>query len=485
MSRNSVLTRREMAAVGALLGVQAFLLWLKIDAPFTEPAAYGRSCVNATIARNFFEQGMRFLYPQLDYGPLPGYAALEFPLIPYLAAMVYAVTGVHEWVGRVIPALFGLGTTLVMWKLASEDTRSDVARIAAVLIVVLSPTFTFFSRVFQSDSAMIFFSVLTLLLLVRAQRAESSSGSFAAACVTCALAMLLKPSSLVLMPAFASVLVFRGVPSIRRVIVLGVATVVPVAAFYLFARAVNTYPETVGIDAVVARATFARMLQFNYDLQIAKDILQSATPFGMVMMAGGLWFAIRRLETWYMPLWAAGAVALDLVFNEALSHHEYYQIIWVPLAAMCAAQVVDAVAHGGALRGTLRTMAIAAAMVLVAGSAALTWRFLALRFQLPPESAARVTVAAFVEAQTPPDALVGVEDIDLLYYAHRRGWPYGTDTAELISKAQVTTAEEKGIQYLAVQDESRLSAEARTYLDAAGVMVAQANRHAIWRLNGK
>lgn len=470
--------------VGALLGVQAFLLWLKIDAPFTEPAAYGRSCVNATIARNFFEQGMRFLYPQLDYGPLPGYAALEFPLIPYLAAIVYSVTGQHEWVGRAIPAIFGLGTSVVMWKIASEDTRTDVARIAAVLMVVLSPTFTFFSRVFQSDSAMIFFSVLTLLLLLRAQRTQST-GSFAAACVSCALAMLLKPSSLVLMPAFASVLVFRGVPSFRRVVVLGVATVVPVAAFYLFARAVNTYPETVGIDAVVARATVTRMLQFNYDLQIAKDIVQSATPFGIVMMMGGLWFAIRRLDTWYMPLWAAGAIGLDLIFNEALSHHEYYQIIWVPLASMCAAQVVDAVAQGSALRGTWRTVAIAVAAVLVAGSAALTWRFLALRFQLPPESAARVTVARFFESQTPPDALVGVEDIDLLFYSHRRGWPYGTDTAEPISKAQVTAAQEKGVAYFAVQDEARLSAEARSYLDASGALVARADRHAIWRLSGK
>ncbi|MFN7981843.1 MAG: glycosyltransferase family 39 protein [Vicinamibacterales bacterium] len=484
MSRDSELSRREMAVVGALLGVQAFLLWLKIDAPFTEPAAYGRSCVNATIARNFFEQGMRFLYPQLDYGPLPGYAALEFPLIPYLAAMVYAVTGVHEWVGRAIPAVFGLGTSLVMWKIASEDTRSDVARIAAVLMVVLSPTFTFFSRVFQSDSAMIFFSALTLLLLLRAQRTHAS-GSFIAACVSCAVAMLLKPSSLVLMPAFASVLVFRGTPNLRRVVVLGVSTLVPVAAFYLFARAVNTYPETVGIDAVVARATFARMLQFNYDLQIAKDIFQSATPLGIVMMAVGLWFAVRRLETWYMPLWAAGAIVLDLVFNEALSHHEYYQIIWVPLAAMCAAQVFDAVAQGSAFRGALRTIAVAAAVVLLAGSAALTWRFLALRFQFPPASVARVTVARFVEAQTPPDALVGVEDIDLLYYAHRRGWPYGTDTAEPISKAQITTAQDKGIAFLAVQDESRLSAEARRYLDESGVMVARADSHAIWRLNGK
>ena len=56
---------------------------------------------------------------------------------------------------------------------------------------------------------------------------------------------------------------------------------------------------------------------------------------------------------------------------------------------------------------------------------------------------------------------------------------------DLMKDAQVTAAQQKGVAYFAVQDEARLSAEARSYLDASGALVARADRHAIWRLNGK
>ena len=484
LSRASAFSRREVMTVSLLVVLQAVVVLLRIDAPFSEPAAYGRSCVNATIARNFFEHGMRLLYPQLDYGVPPGYAALEFPLIPYLAAIVYRVAGVHEWVGRGIPALFGLGTTLVVWMIAREDAKTDLARMAAVVVLVLSPTFIFFSRVFQSDSAMVFFVALTLLLLLQSQRTRSAAG-FAAACLACVVAMLLKPSSLVLMPAMASVLVCRGSRKPLRVVILAAATLLPVAAYYLFARTINTYPETVGLDAVVARATFARMLQFSYNLQIAKDIVQAVTPVGVIALAIGLCLALGSRQTWYLPLWAIGATILDLVFNEALSHHEYYQIIWVPLAALCASQAVDAVVHSKTLPSMARAAVMATAVVLLAGSAWLSWRFLALRLQFPPEAAMRLTVASFVESHTPADALVGVEDVDLLFYAHRRGWPIGNETAEPISRARLTSARQNGVEYFAVGDDTRLSGEARAYLDQDGTLVARADRQAIWRMNGE
>ena len=133
----------------------------------------------------------------------------------------------------------------------------------------------------------------------------------------------------------------------------------------------------------------------------------------------------------------------------------------------------------------MRLAAIATGVVLLVGSAALSWRFMALRLQFPPESAGRLAVASFVEAHTPPDALVGVEDVDVLFYAHRRGWPVGTDTEALISKPRVAAAFGEGVAYLAVGDNARVSAEALAYLDAGSTVVARSDRQTIWRVNGK
>ncbi|MFN7918097.1 MAG: glycosyltransferase family 39 protein [Vicinamibacterales bacterium] len=473
----------ERGAVFALVAVQAAILLSRITSPFTEPAAYGRSCVNATIARNFFEQGMHFLYPQLDYGPAPGYAALEFPLVPYMAAALYWLAGVHEWIGRGIPAAFGLGTTVVVWLIAREVTTHRAARIAAVAIMVLSPTFAFFSRVFQSDSVMVFFVVLALWLLLRARRDESPR-VFVAACAACAVAMLLKPSSLVLLPALALVCLSARRHGIARAMWLCGTTVVPVAAYYLFARTINTYPETLGLDAVVQRATFSRMLQLTYDVQIAKDIVQAVTPAGIVALACGVALALRRAERWFLVLWALGAAGLNLLFNEALSHHEYYQLIWVPLAALAAAITVEEASASPRLSdGMPRLAVLGVALLLVAGSAALSWRFLALRLTLPPAATQRLAAARLVEEHTPADAQVAVEEIDLLYYSHRRGWPYGRDTGEPISPEQIRGVAGRGVEFLLVSDpEGTLSDEARRYLGEHAVLQARGERAMLWRL---
>ncbi len=474
--------RGERFGLALLVAVQVAVLSLALTAAYTEPAAYGRSCVNATIARNFYQQGMRFLYPQLDYGPLPGYAALEFPLIPYLAAAVYWLTGVQEWVGRGLAAVFGVGTALAVWGIARELALKPAARLVAVGLVVISPTFMFFSRVFQSDSAMVCACTATAWLLLRARR-ERGGGPFAAACVACAVGMLLKPSSLVLLPALMSIPLVDRRRGIRRALVVACAAVIPVAVFYLFARTINSYPETVGIDAVVRRASLARMLQFTYNVQIAKDIVQSVTPVGVVAMLVGLPLAVRRRDTWFVPLWALGAAGLDVLFNEALSHHEYYQIIWVPLAALCGGVVISWLIEASALPATVRLAALAAVALLAVGSGVLSWRFIAFRLQFPESAAQRLVAARFVRDHTPPGALVAVEDIDLLYYAERRGWPYGTDTGEAISRAQLESLPPRGLAYVAVLDPAtRLSDDARRFLAEQGALVAAGPAVGVWRL---
>jgi hypothetical protein len=44
----------------------------------------------ASIARNYFRNGMDFSHPQIDWdGSGPGYTESEFPIYPYLLALSY------------------------------------------------------------------------------------------------------------------------------------------------------------------------------------------------------------------------------------------------------------------------------------------------------------------------------------------------------------------------------------------------------------
>src|SRR5438067_9378646 len=110
--------------------VAAFVVRLiGIDQPFTDPWSWWQSDV-AAIARNFLENGFHFTQPQIDWaGNQPGFVGTEFPVLPFVAALVYRSVGVQEWIGRIqgvllfataLPFFFGLvrrifGEAVAVW----------------------------------------------------------------------------------------------------------------------------------------------------------------------------------------------------------------------------------------------------------------------------------------------------------------------------------------------------------------------------------
>src|SRR5207249_5902596 len=67
-----------------------------INQPYVDDWSWRQSDV-AAIARNFYEGGFRFAYPQIDWaGDATGYVGTEFPILPFLAAICYKVAGIHE-----------------------------------------------------------------------------------------------------------------------------------------------------------------------------------------------------------------------------------------------------------------------------------------------------------------------------------------------------------------------------------------------------
>src|SRR5579875_2411622 len=65
----------------------------------------------ASIARNFATLNYNILYPQTNYdGPPPNYVELELQIVPFLAATLYKIFGVHEIFGRLISLAFGTAT---------------------------------------------------------------------------------------------------------------------------------------------------------------------------------------------------------------------------------------------------------------------------------------------------------------------------------------------------------------------------------------
>src|SRR6516162_11711880 len=87
----------------AVLAVVALGLLLRlkgINDPILDHPAW-RQGDTAAIARNFALLKLNVMYPQTMYnGPPPNYVELELQIVPFIAAAMYKLFGIHEIFGR-------------------------------------------------------------------------------------------------------------------------------------------------------------------------------------------------------------------------------------------------------------------------------------------------------------------------------------------------------------------------------------------------
>ncbi len=112
----------------------------------------------ASIARNFAQLKYNILYPQTDYdGPPPNYVELELQILPFLAASLYKLVGIHEVIGRLLAMLFSLGTVLVIGLFARRLYASGIAGLTAAACFAVFPGSIYYGRTFTPDVVMVFF----------------------------------------------------------------------------------------------------------------------------------------------------------------------------------------------------------------------------------------------------------------------------------------------------------------------------------------
>jgi hypothetical protein len=190
------------------------------------------------VARSFDREGMNILYPRVDWrGDGSGYAEMEFPAIPWVAATMHRAFGYNEnhlvWVSVVIHivalvAFAGLGA-------ASLDPRS--AGLATALFAV-HPLVLYLDGSFHPEDLVLLFSILHILFVTYwLVNQKASTWIAAAVCLGCAI--------LSKAPAAGYLLAFGGLSIIElrrgslKPLTAGAAIAVavgPSAAWYVWAH---------------------------------------------------------------------------------------------------------------------------------------------------------------------------------------------------------------------------------------------------------
>jgi len=424
--------------IGGLLAVLTIALALRlygIGNPIMDHPGW-RQGDTAAIARNFALRKFDIMYPQTTYnGPPPNYVELELQIVPFLAAILYKIFGIHPVFGRLISIGFSLINVVLLAYFARRLFRSDFAGFAAAALSVAYPGSLYYGRTFTPDTAMVCLATAALYAsfswLVD-DRPAGGRGFWLASALT-ALAILAKPvAATILVPIVAIAIWKYGLRSaVRRPAFWGFLAfaVVPFLAYDAYVSSIAEWHWASGITAkhVLPElgAAFGSLHAFKHKL----DQFNLALAMLHATVLGAIGFALLLVAI-VVPVRPEARVVLASYFVALLAYTyvvvtvervDYYLYLWVPLAALWTGGLVGRIAEWLGPDNLWNRSVFALAGVLFALMVLLSRAEVHGYYHFNPAVYAR---AHALDAALAPGVLIvmGHYDPSVLYYIDRKGW---------------------------------------------------------------
>ena len=426
----------------------------------------------ASIARNFARLNFNVMYPQTTYnGPPPNYVELELQIVPFFAATLYKIFGIHEVFGRLISIAFSVGTVAVIALFGRWLFSSPLAGLIGAFFFAVYPGSAYYGRTFTPDTAMVFFLTAALYAVTRFLLENERMDPRALARVTALLtfAYLAKPVAVVgVVPVLAAVWERARSGLTTRVSALIVLVVAPLLVLWFYDRRVASYAEwhwASGITRLhVLPALLAAFSGVPAFVQKAGQFREAIGMFRASILGSlGFWLALGSFVAlgWIEArsksvLWSwLGAGLLYVFVVVTVERVDYYMLLLVPPCALVT---------GGALAAYVRsisemTVAAAARYALIAVVPVLgvvvllTGVATAAPYYAYNKAAYRNAVA--LDRVLDRDALVviGHYGPDVQYYVDRFGWE---EDPALWTPFDEESAIRKGARYFISIEDNRL-----------------------------
>ncbi|HMF45905.1 MAG TPA: glycosyltransferase family 39 protein [Candidatus Udaeobacter sp.] len=422
--RRATATDAAPRIVFAICALAVAARFIFINQPYVDHWSWRQNDV-AAIARNFLENGFRFGNPQIDWaGDAAGYVGTELPILPFVAALCYKFTGVHEWIGR-IQAVILFAISLPFFFVLVREIFGSTAAVWATFFYSFAPLSIFAGRSFMPDVPSLSLAIVGLYFFLRwVEHGEASS--FLLAAIAISLSFLIKITSIVIVAPLVYIVVGRlcqtpGIsqkrPTIVGLIAFAAIALIPSATWYWHAYQIaqEFYPHHFfGAGGI-------RIESFWWYWQIAQQTLVSGlTPALSVMALVGLFVAPRSRYSRFFHWWLAAMILFIIIVGYG-NRHRWYQLPVVPILAAFAGAGCAFVGS----RIPSRFAKITSPIVLAA-----TFLIFAVIHVRPfyESSAAQLRDAGLeLKKVTVPNALIVAADMGdptILYYAERKGWHF-------------------------------------------------------------
>lgn len=426
----------------------------------------------ASIARNFLRLNYNVMYPQTTYnGPPPNYVELELQIVPFLAATLYKIFGLHEVFGRLISIAFSVGTVVVIGFFGRWLFSSALAGLIGAFFFAVYPGSVYYGRTFTPDTAMVFFLTAALYAVTRflLENERMDPRALARATALLTFAYLAKPVAVVgLVPALCAIWERARCGLNARVTALAVLVAVPLLVLWLYDRRVASYAEwhwASGITKLhvlpALGAAFGSLAGFLDKLALFREAIGMfrATIAGTI----GFWLALASFVAlgWIgsrakSVLWgwlAAGLVYVFVVVT--VERVDYYMLLLVPPCALVTggalaayvASIAEMSLAAAARYALVAVVPVIGAVVLVDGIA------VAAPYYGYPKAAYRNAVALDRTLDRNALVVIGHYGPDVQYYIDRFGWE---EDPALWTPFDEESAIRKGARYFISIEDNRL-----------------------------
>lgn len=328
--------------------IRAVDVWRPVDGSIRES---WRECDTASVARNYFREGMNLFYPRIDWrGDGPGYTEMEFPLYPWLIAVLYKIFGFHEVIGRLLSFLFSLITMGIFFQLA-QYLLPKLGAITACLFFVLSPLVVRISNSLQPDGLMFLCYILAVYAFIRWIE-EDSWKYYGIALIATSLAILAKATVAHIGIFFAIVLLtHKGfkVLSKVRIWIFAIVALLPSILWYSHAyKFWLTYGNSLGLsnESHWIGWDFFTNPAFIVGI-VALDVFYAWMPTSVFMAGFGIVLRKGQREIKYSLYWLLAIAIYYFIAARTTGDYwaDYYHVVSVPPVAILIGTGIEAIYH--------------------------------------------------------------------------------------------------------------------------------------------
>jgi len=469
---------------------------VNITQPILEVAGW-RQCYTASIARNYYYNGMNIFYPQVSYaGDTAGYiGGTEFNLYPFTVALLYKLFGVHECLGRLVSIIAFCGSAFFLYKL-TKKYAGTTSGLIALLFYTFNPYIFFYTRSFQPEAAMLFFSI-AMLYFFSEWIDKEGWWQFTLMTLCATLAFLSKLPTICLgLPLLYLCLKKYKLNFIVqwKLWLFAILSLLFTALWYRHSNYIKTIDgsetmNTLSFQYYVFRYSIHYVLKLSFYKKVffsevfEKDLIYA----GGVFLVLGIIFTLKKKELRYIHYWMLAILVYFFLAAKEVAWHTYYTIpiivpasVFIGYAISNSLKLITAYKITGRKKIVLQLLfAVMVVLLPLISYHKITSRYEAKRLEkdYPIQTAGKIVD----EIAKRNDLVIGCRwgGPELLYYCNRKGWATDSNTCSI---SNIESLRQKGADYFVTTKQDVIDSSTLGYLKNKYKVIEDTNDYLIVKL---